>query len=102
MVTPTMPLRAARHIARSRIAQSADVPSFVKLSPTTNSSTGRDVEPLSLRVATLSRFWLLSVYFRPRDNDKPGQGSSPGSGEELVSSTSPAFIRPGTLCGHSG
>src|SRR6516162_9403614 len=102
MVTPTMPLRAARHIARSRIAQSADVPSFVKLSPATNSSTGREVVPLSPRVATLSRFWWLSEYFRPRDNDKPEQGSSLGSVEDWVSSTSPAFIGPGALCGHSG
>src|SRR6516162_7709212 len=102
IVTPTIPWRAARQMAWARNAQSDEVPSFVKLSPATNSSTGRGVEPLSVRVATSSRFCSFSPYFRPRVSDTPVQGSSVGSAEGLASSTRPACNRRGTACGHCG
>src|SRR5882724_3379561 len=70
MLTATMPLRAAKHIACSCSAAvvSACVPSPAKLSPATNNSTARG-EPSSASGAATSRtFRSLSPYFSLREN----------------------------------
>ena len=93
--TPTMPLRAAKHIAAScgGAPAAGAAPSSLKLSPATNSSTGRGDVLVESPVATSSTFCSLSPYFRPRENDTPAHDSSgvASGGVSVPSLTSPAI-----------
>jgi hypothetical protein len=79
MLTPTIPLRAAKHIALSCSVVSCGalscplpatpvVPTLAKLSPATNSNTGRGVVSLKSAVATSRTFRSFSPYFKLREN----------------------------------
>src|SRR5450755_1273547 len=82
-----MPLRAAKHIAASCACAPASgaAPSPVKLSPATNSSTGRGEVLAESPVATSSTFCSPSPYLRLRENDTPAHGlvasAAPSAGE---------------------
>src|ERR1700722_2369190 len=116
MLTPTMPLRAAKHMALSCNVVSCGalscplpaapvVPTPAKLSPATNNKTGRDVASLLSPVATSRTFRSLSPYFKLRENvtwshefELSGAGSLGG----LASALGGPFNRSATTRGHSG
>src|ERR1700730_1548489 len=94
-----MPLRAAKHIASSCSGAgiSGAPPSPEKLSPATNSSTGRGDVSLAPPVATSSTFRSLSPYLKFRENatlaqDADGSGVASADEASEPSSTSPAFV----------
>src|SRR5664279_3361540 len=74
--TPTILLRAAKHIAASCIGSPASCVGFspAKLSPATNNSTGRVEPSRDSPVATSSTLRSLSPYLRRREINTPSHG----------------------------
>src|SRR5580704_1976491 len=115
MLTPTMPLRAAKHMALScsvlswalscSLPAAPVVPTLAKLSPATNNNTGRGVASLISPVATSRTFRSFSPYFKSRENvtwshelELSGAGSAAG----LPSLPGGPFNRSATTRDHSG
>src|ERR1700737_1556192 len=123
--------RPAKHTTSSRSGPAASVAPAAKLSPATNTSTGRADVLLEWLVATSRTFWSLPPYFRFRVSDTPAQdcdwsgaatagvasagvapsgavafgaaaaGAASAGAGSEPSVTSPAFIKFAAMPGHS-